>query len=160
MNDILLYLISPNFLMTTKVMRKTMKIVMTMTQKVGTKPMRMRMRRERTTMVMPVPDLLLVDYLWFAHWFFGWNMKINIACILYDGHTLKRIYEMLLTFSWPISVRQRFKLWSGISPNDNSPSRPRWSIWTLTRYSCVSARRLCENLILVYHFSCGTTMAL
>ena len=57
--------------MTTKVMRKTMKIVMTMTQKVGTKPMRMRMRRERTTMVMPVPDLLLVDYLWSAHWFFA-----------------------------------------------------------------------------------------
>ena len=56
---------------TTKTMRKMMKIVMTMTPKVGTKPMRMRMR-ERTTIVMPVPDLvLLVGYLWSTHWFFA-----------------------------------------------------------------------------------------
>jgi hypothetical protein len=56
---------------TMKMRRRTMKvIVMTMTRKVGTKPMRMR-TRERTTMVMPVPDLLLVDYLWSAHWFFA-----------------------------------------------------------------------------------------
>ena len=37
-------------------------------------------------------------------------MKINIACILYNGHALKRIFEMLLTFSWPMSVRRRLGL--------------------------------------------------
>ena len=38
------------------------------------------------------------------------KMKINIACILYNGHALKRIFEMLLTFSWPRSVRWRLRL--------------------------------------------------
>jgi hypothetical protein len=46
--------------------------------------MRMRRRRERMTMVMPVPDLLLVVYLWSAHRFFAqekWVFKYSLHAI-------------------------------------------------------------------------------
>ena len=61
--------------------------------------------RERTTMVMPVPDLLLVDYLWSAHWFFADENENKYSLHpMYNGHAFKRMFEMLLTFSWPMSA--------------------------------------------------------